>query len=67
MNKIRFHTTLDNEGKGIAYDISGSVTTDNEQAELGFSSFSFNRAFRELCYWAKECPNAEITYTTSTI
>lgn len=67
MNKIKFNTVLNDDGNPIGYDVTGTVTTDNEKAELGFSCFYFEKAFNELCYWVKECPDAQIIYTTSSL
>lgn len=67
MNKIQFNTVLNGDGNPIGYDVTGTVTIDNEQAELGFSCFYFERAFNELCYWVKECQDAQIVYTTSSL
>lgn len=65
MNKIEFNTVLNEMGDPIGYDVTGTVTTDGEQAHIGYSCFYFERAFNELCYWVKECPGIEIVYTTS--
>ena len=67
-NQIQFNTVLNEKGNPIAYDITGSVTIDDEQTPLGFfQCFYFERAFNELCYWVRLCPNAQIVYTTSSL
>jgi isopentenyldiphosphate isomerase len=65
-DEIKFNTVLNDQGNPIAYDVTGLVTIDNEAVHLGFSCFYFDKAFNELCYWVKECPQAQIVYTTST-
>jgi hypothetical protein len=67
MDTIKFNTVLDDTGKPFGYDVTGMVTLDNEETHLGFSCFNFDKAFSELCYWVKECPSANIIYTTSTL
>ena len=66
MNTLTFNTVLTTEGNPIAYDVTGTVTTDNEAAHVGFSCFYFDKAFDELCYWVNECPDVEVKYTFST-
>lgn len=66
-NEIQFNTVLNDNGNPIGYDVTGMVMVDNEQTPLGFSCYYFEKAFNELCYWAKQCPSAEITYTTSSL
>ena len=65
-NVIQFNTVLNEKGNPIGYDVLGMVTIENEKTPLGFSCFYFEKAFNELCYWAKLCPTVKITYTNST-